>query len=89
MDEIIGTILWLTFAWTPQGTLEANGQCMPINSNQALYSLLGDRYGGSYQSNNFCLPDLRPKDKDGNPDPNWNNGPRAVIVTQGIYPSRQ
>ena len=88
MDEFIGTIMWVAFAFAPQTTLEANGQCMPINNNQALYSLLGNRYGGSYQANNFCLPDLRPKNKDGVPDSNWNNGPRAVIVVNGMYPTR-
>ncbi len=36
----------------------AVGQVVPVNANQALYSLLGNTYGGSYP-NNFALPDLR------------------------------
>ena len=87
METFLGSILWVTFAWTPLGTLEANGQCLNVNANTALYSLVGTTYGGDGRSN-FCLPDLRPKNKDGKPDPTWANGPRAVIITNGIYPSR-
>jgi len=85
MDYLMGSIIWVAFTFAPQGTLEANGQCMTINKNEALYSLLGNRFGGN-PSSNFCLPDLRPKGADGKPDPNWNGGPRAVIVKDGIYP---
>lgn len=35
-----------------------NGQLLPINQNQALFSLLGTTYGGNGQTN-FALPDLR------------------------------
>ncbi len=85
MDYFLGTIIWLTFAWAPQGTMLAEGQCMSINQNQALYSLIGNRYGGDGRQT-FCLPDLRPKGPDGRPD--WGNGPRAAITINGIYPSR-
>ena len=87
MDFMLGTIMWVTMSWAPQGTLLADGQCLPVNPNAALYSLMGTTYGGDGR-NNFCLPDLRPKDKDGKPMANWNNGLRAVVATQGIYPSR-
>jgi microcystin-dependent protein len=86
IDTFIASILWISFTFAPQGTVEANGQCMAINNNQALYSLLGTRYGGDGRTN-FCVPDLRPV-VNGVRDSNWNNGPRAVIITQGIYPSR-
>ena len=36
----------------------ANGQLLPINQNQALFSLLGTNFGGNGQTN-FALPDLR------------------------------
>lgn len=88
METFIASIMWVAFTYAPMGTVEANGQCLPVNNNNAaMYSLLGTRYGGNGRDN-FCLPDLRPKGADGKPDPNWNNGPRAVIVTQGIWPSR-
>ena len=35
-----------------------NGQLLPINQNQALFSLLGTTFGGNGQTN-FALPDLR------------------------------
>jgi len=88
METFIASIMWVAFTYAPMGTVEANGQCLPVNNNNAaMYSLLGTRYGGNGRDN-FCLPDLRPKSADGKPDPNWNNGPRAVIVTQGLWPSR-
>ena len=35
-----------------------NGQSLPINQNQALFSILGTTYGGNGQTN-FALPDFR------------------------------
>jgi microcystin-dependent protein len=87
MEAFYASILWVAFSYAPIGTVEANGQCMSINSNQALYALIGTKYGGDNKTN-FCVPDLRPLDKNGQRDPNWNNGPRAVIFTQGLWPSR-
>lgn len=85
MDIYIGTILWILTTYAPIGTIYADGQCLPINNNQALYSLVGNRFGGDMRTN-FCVPDLRPKNQNGVPE--WGNGPRAVIVVQGMYPSR-
>jgi len=42
----------------PQGWANCNGQLLPINQNQALFSLLGTMYGGDGRVN-FALPDLR------------------------------
>jgi microcystin-dependent protein len=42
----------------PKGWAECNGQFLPINQNQALFSLLGTTYGGNGQTT-FALPDLR------------------------------
>lgn len=85
MDYILGSILWITFNWAPQGTILAEGQCMPIAQNAALYSVMGDKYGGDGRTI-FCVPDLRPKNQNGESD--WGSGPRAVIAVSGIYPSR-
>ena len=41
-----------------QGWAKANGQQLPINQNQALFSLFGTMYGGNGQTT-FALPDLR------------------------------
>src|SRR6202051_899275 len=42
----------------PKGWAMCNGQLLPINQNQALFSLLGTTYGGDGRVN-FALPDLR------------------------------
>jgi microcystin-dependent protein len=46
------------FNFAPQGWAFCNGQFLPINQNQALFSLLGTMYGGNGQTT-FALPDLR------------------------------
>ena len=47
-----------TFNFPPKGWALCNGQFLPINQNQALFSLLGTTYGGNGQTT-FALPDLR------------------------------
>lgn len=46
------------FAFPPKGWALCNGQILPINQNQALFSLLGTTYGGDGRVT-FALPDLR------------------------------
>jgi len=48
----------LSFNFAPKGWAMCNGQLLPINQNQALFSLLGTTYGGDGRIN-FGLPDLR------------------------------
>src|SRR3954453_10255906 len=50
----------MSFNFAPKGWAECNGQFLPINQNQALFSLLGTMYGGNGQTM-FALPDLRGK----------------------------
>lgn len=47
-----------SFAFAPKNWALCNGQLLPINQNQALFSLLGTTYGGDGRVN-FGLPDLR------------------------------
>ena len=47
-----------SFNFAPKGWTMCNGQLLPINQNQALFSLLGTTYGGDGRVN-FALPDLR------------------------------
>jgi microcystin-dependent protein len=47
-----------SFNFAPKAWAECNGQLLPINQNQALFSLLGTMYGGNGQTT-FALPDLR------------------------------
>ena len=46
------------FIFAPKGYALCNGQLLPINQNQALFSLLGTTYGGDGRTT-FALPDLR------------------------------
>jgi microcystin-dependent protein len=48
----------ISWNFPPKGWAFANGQFLPINQNQALFSLLGTMYGGNGQTT-FALPDLR------------------------------
>lgn len=48
----------MSFVFAPKGWALCNGQLLPINQNQALFSLLGTNFGGNGQTN-FALPDLR------------------------------
>src|SRR4051794_30570984 len=48
----------MSFNFPPKGWALCNGQLLPINQNQALFSLLGTTYGGNGQTT-FALPDLR------------------------------
>lgn len=47
-----------SFNFPPKGWALCNGQLLPINQNQALFSLLGTTYGGDGRVN-FALPDLQ------------------------------
>lgn len=57
-EPMIGSMCTYAFNFAPRGWAEANGQILAINSNQALFSLLGTTYGGDGRSS-FALPDLR------------------------------
>jgi microcystin-dependent protein len=48
----------ISWNFAPQGWAFCNGQFLPINQNQALFSLLGTTYGGNGQTT-FALPDFR------------------------------
>jgi microcystin-dependent protein len=48
----------MSFGFAPKGWALCNGQLLPINQNQALFSLLGTTFGGDGRVN-FALPDLR------------------------------
>lgn len=57
-DPFLSEIRIFSFNFAPRGWALCNGQLLPINQNQALFSLLGTTYGGNGQVN-FALPDLR------------------------------
>ena len=57
-EPFLGEIRLMSIVFPPQGWALCNGQLLPINQNQALFSLLGTTYGGNGQTT-FALPDLR------------------------------
>lgn len=57
-EPFLSEVRIFSFGFTPQGWAQCNGQLLPINLNQALFSLLGTTYGGDGRVN-FALPDLR------------------------------
>jgi len=54
----LGEIKMISWNYPPKGWAFCNGQQLPINQNQALFSLFGTMYGGNGQTT-FALPDLR------------------------------
>lgn len=57
-EPFISEVRIMSFNFAPKGWALCNGQLLPINQNQALFSLLGTTYGGDGRVN-FALPDLR------------------------------
>lgn len=93
METYLSQIIYLPFSWETTQTVPCRGQIIDIQHNEALYSLLGTRFGGDGQKT-FALPDLRPW-SDSGPDyghrhrREWNQDEMvAHIVLYGIYPSR-
>src|SRR2546423_15521200 len=57
-EPFLSEIRIMSFGFAPKGWALCNGQLLPINQNQALFSLLGTTYGGDGRVN-FALPDLQ------------------------------
>jgi microcystin-dependent protein len=57
-EPFLSEIRIMSFSFAPKGWALCNGQLLPINQNQALFSLLGTTFGGDGRTN-FALPDLR------------------------------
>ena len=54
----LGQIMMISWNYPPKGWAFCNGQLLPINQNQALFSILGTTYGGDGRTN-FALPNLQ------------------------------
>jgi microcystin-dependent protein len=57
-EPFLSEIRIMSFVFPPKGWALCNGQLLPINQNQALFSLLGTTYGGDGRVN-FALPNLQ------------------------------
>lgn len=58
MDAYIGEIRAFAISYIPQGWLALYGQTVNVMPYQALYSLIGNAYGGT-PNQTFTLPDFR------------------------------
>ncbi|WP_215410272.1 tail fiber protein [Janthinobacterium sp. JC611] len=85
-DVYVGQIMMAGFAFAPKGFAACNGQLMPIQQNQALFSLLGTQFGGNGQST-FGLPDLRGRTPCGagaSADGKWQPAPLTQGTSAGV-----
>ncbi|MGR9107355.1 MAG: phage tail protein [Gammaproteobacteria bacterium] len=57
-EPFLAEVRMVGFDFAPRGWAFCDGQILPINQNQSLYSLLGTTYGGDGRTS-FALPDLR------------------------------
>ena len=57
-QQYLSEIRVMSFNFAPKGWAACNGQLLPINQNQALFSLLGTYYGGD-GIRTFALPNLQ------------------------------
>lgn len=83
-EPFLSEIRMFGFGWAPRNWATCDGQSMPINQNQSLYSLLGTTYGGNGQTT-FNLPDLRSRvpvhSNGGNTRPGDVGGVESVTLT--------
>ncbi|SFR75356.1 phage tail protein [Anaeromicropila populeti] len=80
MDEpFLGEIELFPYGFAPRGWLLCNGALLAVTSNQALYSLIGNKYGGSAVTT-FAVPNLLGAE----PVPYMN----YYIAITGLYPQR-
>jgi len=77
VNQYLGQMMDVGFNFCPRGWANADGQIIAINSNQALFSLLGTTFGGDGRTT-FALPDLR-----GRTPVSIGNGPGVNPVTWG------
>ena len=85
MEGVLGQIVMFAGDFAPRNWALCQGQLLPINQNQALFSLLGNRYGGDGKAT-FALPDLRGRAPTGAGEPSGTDeaardpGPRARLL---------
>jgi len=76
MEPFFGEVKYFAGNYAPIGWAFCEGQLMSIAENQALFSLLGDSFGGDARVS-FALPKIEDL-----------NGCKAIIAITGIYPAR-
>ncbi len=85
-EFFIGQVMMAGFNFAPRFFAQCNGQLLPINQNQALFSLLGTQYGGN-GTTNFALPNLQSRTAIGyasSVDPGWQPPPVQIGQAAGV-----
>jgi len=88
-EPFLAEIRIVGFNFAPRGWAFCDGQILPINQNQSLYSLLGTNYGGDGRTS-FALPDLRsrtPLHKGDGHQLAQKSGAETVSLTSAQIPS--
>lgn len=79
MDYLLGEIELFPYTFVPMGWMLCNGTILQVMQSQALFSLIGNKFGGN-GSTTFAIPNL------------LNDTPVAgmnyYICISGIYPTR-
>ena len=76
MEPFVGEIRYFAGNFAPRDWAFCQGQMLSIASNTALYSIIGDRFGGDGRTT-MALPKIEDL-----------NGCKAIIALEGVYPSR-
>ncbi|WP_221798519.1 phage tail protein [Oceanobacter mangrovi] len=79
-EALLGQIQLFPYEFSIQGWARCEGQIMNVQQNAALFSVLGNRFGGEAPAT-FALPDLRGKSP--------LEGLSYFISITGLYPNRQ
>ncbi|OKH87961.1 hypothetical protein LF95_14785 [Thalassospira sp. TSL5-1] len=85
---MLGGICWMAGDYCPKNYAEANGQELQRTSYPALYSLMGNVYGGT--GNSFQLPDLRGRSvvaENDSPGRQINRGDKRGSTTTTLTPN--
>lgn len=83
-DPLTGSVCYMVTNFCPEGYLAAEGQVVSINSYQALYSLVGNTFGGSQAQGTFGIPDLRGRSAIG-----VGQGPGLSTIVRGQKPGAE
>lgn len=76
-EYMIGTITLFSGIFTPKDFYECDGRILLIKENVALYSIIGNKYGGDGNAT-FKLPQLQAP-----------NDMKYIICYNGLYPERE
>jgi microcystin-dependent protein len=83
MESYLGTIILFAGNFAPRGWSYCDGSLLQINTNQAMFAILGTMYGGDGRTT-FGLPNIAPIVNSVDSDAPL----KYIICMQGIFPSR-